>query len=155
MERADLALFFVYTYLLFKKITLYIVPSISPPLMKILVVDDDAINRLILQKLFEKERHTVLTAENGLEAMAILISEEGVNIVITDIMMPEMDGIELLAEIKLNDKTCKLPIIGFTAGDIDYFRSITPVSFDRLLPKPMNFHELYDITHHFVAQSTA
>jgi CheY-like chemotaxis protein len=120
--------------------------------MKILVVDDDAINRLVLRKLFEKEQHTVLTAENGVEALSILLTEDGVHIVITDIMMPEMDGIELLAEIKLNDRINKLPIIGFTAGDIDYFRSITPVSFDRLLPKPMNFHELYDITHQFVAQ---
>lgn len=118
--------------------------------MKILVVDDDAINRLILQKLFERERHIVVTAENGLEALAILIEQDDIHAVITDIMMPEMDGIALLAEIKLNDKINKLPIIGFTAGDIDYFRSITTVSFDRLLPKPMNFHELYDITHQFV-----
>ncbi|WP_373524128.1 response regulator [Aquiflexum sp.] len=122
--------------------------------MKILVVDDDAINRLVLRKLFEKEQHTVLTAENGVEALAILIAEEDVHVVITDIMMPEMDGIELLGEIKLNDKINKLPIIGFTAGDIDYFRSITPVCFDRLLPKPMNFHELYHITHQFVEQRT-
>lgn len=120
--------------------------------MKILVVDDDAINRLILQKLFERERHIVVTAENGLEALAILIEQDDIHAVITDIMMPEMDGIALLAEIKLNDKINKLPIIGFTAGDIDYFRSITTVSFDRLLPKPMNFHELYDITHQFVQE---
>ncbi|SMD43208.1 Response regulator containing CheY-like receiver, AAA-type ATPase, and DNA-binding domains [Aquiflexum balticum DSM 16537] len=120
--------------------------------MKILVVDDDAINRLILQKLFERERHIVVTAENGLEALAILIEEDDIHVVITDIMMPEMDGIALLAEIKLNEKISKLPIIGFTAGDIDYFRSITPLSFDRLLPKPMNFHELYAITNQFVQE---
>jgi two-component system chemotaxis response regulator CheY len=120
--------------------------------MKILVVDDDAINRLILQKLFERERHIVVTAENGLEALAILIEEDDIHVVITDIMMPEMDGIALLAEIKLNEKINKLPIIGFTAGDIDYFRSITPLSFDRLLPKPMNFHELYTITNQFVQE---
>lgn len=118
--------------------------------MKVLVVDDDAINRLILQKLFEREKHTVLTAQNGLEAIHKLQDEEDINIVITDIMMPEMDGIELLAEIKLNDKINRIPIIGFTAGDIDYFRSITSVAFDRLLPKPMNFSELYLIANEFV-----
>ena len=61
----------------------------------ILVVDDDAINRLILQKLFEKENNTVKTAQNGCEAMQLLNDESDFNIVITDIMMPEMDGIEL------------------------------------------------------------
>jgi two-component system chemotaxis response regulator CheY len=119
--------------------------------MKVLVVDDDAINRLILQKLFEKNNNTVFTAQNGVEALNILVEEDEIQIVITDIMMPEMDGIQLLSEIKLNDKINQIPIIGFTAGDIDYFRSITPISFDRLLPKPMNFTELYEIAHRFVS----
>jgi CheY-like chemotaxis protein len=118
--------------------------------MKVLVVDDDAINRLILQKLFEKENNIVFTAQNGHEAMRILSEESGFSIVITDIMMPEMDGIELLAEIKLNDRMSKIPIIGFTAGDIDYFRRTSPIAFDRLLPKPMDFYELYDIARDFV-----
>jgi two-component system chemotaxis response regulator CheY len=65
-------------------------------------------------------------------------------------MMPEMDGIELLAEIKQRDKTGQIPIIGFTAGDIDYFRSITVIPFDRLLPKPMDYIELYNIANQFV-----
>jgi two-component system chemotaxis response regulator CheY len=121
--------------------------------MKVLVVDDDAINRLILQKLFEKENNTVRTAQNGCEAMQLLNDESDFNIVITDIMMPEMDGIQLLAEIKLNDKINRIPIIGFTAGDIDYFRQISAIAFDRLLPKPMDFYELYDIAHRFVNKS--
>lgn len=121
--------------------------------MKVLVVDDDAINRLILQKLFEKENNTVRTAQNGCEAMQLLNDESDFNIVITDIMMPEMDGIQLLAEIKLNDKINRIPIIGFTAGDIDYFRQISTIAFDRLLPKPMDFYELYDIAHGFVNKS--
>jgi len=125
----------------------------QPIYMKVLVVDDDAINRLILQKLFEKENNTVRTAQNGCEAMQLLNDESDFNIVITDIMMPEMDGIQLLAEIKLNDKINRIPIIGFTAGDIDYFRQISAIAFDRLLPKPMDFYELYDIAHRFVNKS--
>ncbi len=118
--------------------------------MKVLVVDDDAINRLILQKLFEKENNVVFTAQNGQEAIQILSDESGFSIVITDIMMPEMDGIQLLTEIKLNDKINKIPIIGFTAGDVDYFRRTSPIAFDRLLPKPMDFYELYNIAKDFV-----
>ncbi|ERM84795.1 hypothetical protein P872_24100 [Rhodonellum psychrophilum GCM71 = DSM 17998] len=121
--------------------------------MKILVVDDDAINRLILQKLFEKDNNMVFTAKNGLEAMEILLRVPGFKLVITDIMMPEMDGIQLLAEIKLNKSVSNIPIIGFTAGDIDYFRKSSLISFDRLLPKPMDFHELFDIAKGFLNKS--
>ncbi|MDO9551330.1 response regulator [Rhodonellum sp.] len=121
--------------------------------MKILVVDDDAINRLILQKLFEKDNNLVFTAKNGIEAMEILLRVPGFKLVITDIMMPEMDGIQLLAEIKLNKSVSNIPIIGFTAGDIDYFRKSSLISFDRLLPKPMDFHELFDIAKGFLNKS--
>jgi CheY-like chemotaxis protein len=118
--------------------------------MKVLVVDDDAINRLILRKLFERENDEVITAENGCEAIQILSNSTDFQIVITDIMMPEMDGLELLAEIKLNDKISQIPIIGFTAGDVDYFREKSVIAFDRLLHKPMDFYELYDIAREFV-----
>lgn len=117
--------------------------------MKVLVVDDDAINRLILKKVFEKENDTVLTANNGIEALDILTKEHDFHVVITDIMMPLMDGIQLLAEIKLHDNISKIPIIGFTAGDIDYFKRTSAISFDRLLPKPMDFSELYSIAKNF------
>jgi two-component system chemotaxis response regulator CheY len=56
-----------------------------------------------------------------------------------------------LAEIKLNDKINKIPIIGFTAGDIDYFKKKSVIAFDRLLHKPMDFYELYNITKEFVS----
>ncbi len=139
----DIKLFFKYNIWIFRQFP-------KPPYMKVLVVDDDAINRLILQKLFEKENNLVFTAQNGQEAIQILREEPGFNIVITDIMMPEMDGMELLAEIKLNDKINKIPVIGYTAGDIDYFRQASPIAFDRLLPKPMDFYELYGIARDFV-----
>lgn len=117
--------------------------------MKVLVVDDDAINRLILKKIFERENDTVLTANDGEEALEILKKEPDFNVVITDIMMPKMDGIQLLVEIKLNDTISNIPIIGFTAGDIEYIRRTSLISFDRLLPKPMDFHELYGIAKAF------
>ena len=117
--------------------------------MKVLVVDDGAINRLILKKIFEKENDTVLTANDGEEALEILINEPDFHVVITDIMMPKMDGIQLLAEIKLKDEISRIPIIGFTAGDIEYFKSVSLVSFDRLLAKPMDFYELYGIAKAF------
>lgn len=113
--------------------------------MKVLVVDDDAINRLILRKVFEKENHEVSTASDGMEAIKILNSEVGFNLVITDIMMPHMDGLELLAQIKHNEKMQNLPIIGITSGNVEYFKKASRLSFDILLQKPMDFYEIYTI----------
>ncbi|PRY88900.1 response regulator [Mongoliibacter ruber] len=113
--------------------------------MKVLVVDDDAINRLILKKVFEKENHLVFTANNGVEAISILEGESGFNLIITDIMMPQMDGLELLAQIKLNEKIQNLPIIGITSGNIEYFKKASKLTFDILLQKPMDFYEIYAI----------
>lgn len=122
--------------------------------MKVLVVDDDAVNRLILKKVFEKENHTVVTAKNGHEAMDILVDEPDFSVVITDIMMPGMDGIELLSEIKLKDSINKIPIIGFTAGDVEYFKRISTVAFDKLLSKPMNYSDLYNIAKEYASRYT-
>ncbi|UJP65249.1 response regulator [Mongoliitalea daihaiensis] len=113
--------------------------------MKVLVVDDDAVARLILKKVFEKENHTVFTACDGIEALEILAVEKDFNVVITDIMMPNMDGLMLLSEIKKSSKMRSIPIIGFTAGNIEVYKRKSKDSFDELLPKPMDFYQLYNI----------
>ncbi|MGY6522859.1 MAG: response regulator [Mongoliitalea sp.] len=113
--------------------------------MKVLVVDDDAVARLILKKVFEKENHKVFTASDGIEALEVLALEKDFNVVITDIMMPNMDGLMLLSELKKSPKTRNIPIIGFTAGNIDSYKKKSKEVFDQLLPKPMDFYKLYDI----------
>lgn len=113
--------------------------------MKVLVVDDDAVARLILKKVFEREGHEVSTACDGIDALAVLARDADFNLVITDIMMPNMDGLVLLNEIKKNDTVSSIPIIGFTAGDIEYYRKSGKAAFDCLLPKPIDFYQLYDI----------
>lgn len=53
------------------------------------------------------------------------------NLLITDIMMPVMEGMQLLDEIKLNKTVSDVRIIGFTVGDIDFFRRSSLISFDQ------------------------
>jgi CheY-like chemotaxis protein len=113
--------------------------------MRVLVVDDDSLHLLILRKIFEKGNDLVVVAHNGVEAMEVLQNDNGFNIILTDIMMPFMDGVELLVNLKKSDKTNKIPIIGFTAGDVEYYRQTSPIPFDTLVAKPMDFWDLYNL----------
>ena len=80
----------------------------------ILVVDDNTDARLFLQRSLDDEYH-VLVAANGKEALQILSGRNHVSIIVSDVMMPEMDGIELFREIKSNINYSHIPVILLTA----------------------------------------
>ncbi len=113
--------------------------------MKVLLVDDDSVHLLILQKIFEKSNHEVVVARNGKEALQHLEFDSAFHVILTDIMMPVMDGVEFLEHLKASPRTSSIPTIGFTAGDVDFFRASTKSSFDSLVSKPMDFYELYNL----------
>ena len=86
---------------------------------RILVVEDDVRNIFALTSLFEPNGATVEIARNGIEALDALTrsqrSPAGVDIVLMDIMMPEMDGLTAMREIRKRAEWKKLPIIALTA----------------------------------------
>ncbi|MBF0543978.1 MAG: response regulator [Candidatus Riflebacteria bacterium] len=82
---------------------------------KILLVDDDMRNLFALGKVFEKKKMIVIKAEDGKKALAQLEKNPDVSIILTDIMMPEMDGYETIRTVRNNPKFRKLPIIALTA----------------------------------------
>ena len=81
----------------------------------VLVVDDDVRNLFALTTAFEKYNINTITAESGKEAMNILSENNGIDIVLMDIMMPEMDGYETIQKIRREHKNSTLPIIAVTA----------------------------------------
>ncbi|HSF44745.1 MAG TPA: response regulator, partial [Chitinophagaceae bacterium] len=81
----------------------------------VLVVDDDVRNLFALTTAFEKYQINTITAESGQEAMNILSEDPGIDIVLMDIMMPEMDGYETTQKIRREHKNTALPIIAVTA----------------------------------------
>jgi CheY-like chemotaxis protein len=110
----------------------------------ILVVDDDVRNLFALTTVFERFNINVVTAESGKEAINILNENPKIEMVLMDIMMPEMDGYETTQKIRREHKNSTLPIIAVTAkamkgdrlkcieaGASDYITK--PVKIDQLL----------------------
>jgi HAMP domain-containing protein/signal transduction histidine kinase/DNA-binding response OmpR family regulator len=81
----------------------------------ILVVDDDVRNLFALTTVFERFMINTITAESGKEAMEIISENNFIDIVLMDIMMPEMDGYETIQKIRREHKNNALPIIAVTA----------------------------------------
>src|SRR3954447_3035385 len=80
----------------------------------ILVVDDDPINRRLLARALDALGHTVVTASNGLEALEVLRVQEP-DVVLLDIVMPEMDGVAVLERIKADPQLRAVPVIMVSA----------------------------------------
>lgn len=113
--------------------------------MKVLLVDDDSVHLLILRKIFEKSNDEVVVARNGKEALQYLEFDAAFHVILTDIMMPVMDGVEFLEHLKESPRTSKIPTVGFTSGDVEYFRATSKNGFNRLVAKPMDFYDLYNL----------
>jgi CheY-like chemotaxis protein len=84
--------------------------------MRVLVADDDASTRLLIRRVLEMDGFEVLTARDGLEALAMLDAAEP-DILVTDYLMPGLNGLELCRAVASRGPVSFLPIIMLTAGD--------------------------------------
>jgi len=82
---------------------------------RVLVVDDDIRNTFALTTVLEDKEMEVFVANNGQEALTFLQQHSNIDIVLMDIMMPEMDGYEAIKRIRAQAQFRKLPIIALTA----------------------------------------
>ncbi len=112
----------------------------------VLVVDDDVRNLFALTTVFEKFNINTITAESGTEAMKILTENNKVDIVLMDIMMPEMDGYETTQKIRREHKNNALPIIAVTAKAMkgDREKCIEAGASD-YITKPLNMGQLMSL----------
>jgi CheY-like chemotaxis protein len=85
------------------------------PGKKVLIVDDDMRNIFALSTVLEDQEMVIVTADNGRDAIKILQNQSDIDIVLMDIMMPEMDGIDTMREIRRIPHLKTLPIIAVTA----------------------------------------
>jgi adenylate cyclase len=118
--------------------------SIRPPrsgnggTATVLAVDDSADNRELLGRYLAREGHTVLAASSGAEALQLL-QEEAVDVVLLDLIMPGMDGSEVLKHIKENSAWRAIPVIVISGRqDMDGIISCIEAGADDYLFKPFN-----------------
>ncbi|WP_373232612.1 response regulator [Cohnella sp.] len=113
---------------------------------KILLVDDDVRNVFALSSVLEHRQMTVIFAENGKEALSKLAEESDIDLVLMDIMMPEMDGYEAMIRIRDNADWKNLPIIALTAKAMKDDRSkCIEAGASDYITKPINTDQLLSL----------
>jgi adenylate cyclase len=104
----------------------------------ILIADDNRVNRLLLSRGLEQEGHTVVFAEHGREALDVLRSRN-FDLMLLDVLMPELDGYEVLAELKLDPHLRDIPVIMTSSLDeLDSVVKCVEMGAEDYLPKPIN-----------------
>lgn len=120
----------------------------------ILIIDDNAQYRSMLSEMLDVDGYHVLTAENGNLALKSL-EEARVDLVITDILMPEKGGVETI--IELRQKFPNLPVIamsgGGRTGNMDFLEIARNVGVQATLTKPIELDTLLDTVSQALSQS--
>jgi CheY-like chemotaxis protein len=118
-------------------------PNVDQSKINILIVDDIPLNVLLIQKMLGKFHYNLLTANDGQAALDTIASKD-VDLVLLDLMMPIIDGYEVLERLRAQEKTKNLPIVilsalnsnddvkrGFELGANDFITK--PIIMDKLL----------------------
>ena len=108
----------------------------------VLIVDDNEMNRDVLSRRLQREGYLVSTAEDGVKALSMM-SAEAYNIVLLDIMMPDMDGFETLTNMR-NLNNCKdIPVIMLTSvNEMDDVKKCIGLGANDYVLKPYNMDDL-------------
>jgi len=137
-------------------VTRYSLQDARDPLssLRVLLVEDNAVNRLLATRLLEKRGHRVAVATNGREALDAL-ENESYDLIFMDVQMPEIDGIEATVAIREREKANgnHQPIIALTAHAMkgDEERCLN-AGMDGYLSKPIRPQELDEILEKYVAR---
>ena len=110
---------------------------------KILLAEDNEVNQLVAKKIMEKAGLVVKIANNGLEALS-MIESEAFDLVLMDIQMPEMDGLEAAKKLRANPKFANLPVVAMTAHAMSGDRELSlAAGMNGHITKPINLAELF------------
>jgi CheY-like chemotaxis protein len=113
----------------------------------VMVVDDDAAIREVVEAVFEAEGYRVLTAADGAEALRLLRAGPEPGVILLDLRMPRMDG-RTFREMQLNDPSLAgLPVV-VISGDHDARRVAAELGSELLL-KPINLERLLSVVRRF------
>ncbi len=107
----------------------------------VLAVDDQSVNLRLLDAVLTPRGHRVISASSGAEALALLETED-VDLVLSDVVMPEMDGYEVCRRIRSNESTAFLPVVMITASGSEQRLNALMAGADDFITKPFDQSEL-------------
>ncbi|GAB6183163.1 response regulator [Thermodesulfovibrio hydrogeniphilus] len=112
--------------------------------MRILVVDDDKTTRKMLQLILKSKGYDVVTAENGMDGLQKLGLEQ-INLILTDMNMPYMDGIEFTKQVKNSPEYSNIPIVMLTTeADEEEKKRAYEAGVDDYLVKPATAEQIVE-----------
>jgi CheY-like chemotaxis protein len=126
--------------------------SIKPK--KVLVADDNQIILKLVRHILESDGHLVISAENGLKALKMAMQEKP-DLIVTDYLMPKMDGIELTKKLKAQLGSRYIPIIMLTAKNEDFQSSGIKAGADDYMTKPFNTKEFLAKANRLMGRSVS
>ena len=120
---------------------------------RILVIDDDDQILRMLHQVLEMEGHETTLASNGNKGLKIL-KETGADLIITDIIMPDKEGLETISELKENYPDLKIIAMsgGGTIDPDSYLKLAEKMGASRTLMKPFQREELLDVVNDLLSQ---
>jgi two-component system cell cycle response regulator DivK len=119
----------------------------------ILIVEDNERNLKLLNDVLELKGHRVLKAMTGEEGVR-LASEPGLDLILMDIQLPDIDGITALKRIRSNEQTAKIPIVAVSASVMPEDQQRIVVSgFDAFVAKPINLKSFLETVARFLPPS--
>ena len=122
-----------------------------PERKRVLCVEDNAVNMILVERIVEAEGHELIKAEDGPTALTIL-KETTPDIILLDINLPGIDGLELARRFKADERLAPVPLIATTAQVLvgDRERCLE-AGCDDYLPKPLDIRKLRQVMRNYLA----
>ncbi|HXG68215.1 MAG TPA: response regulator [Blastocatellia bacterium] len=117
---------------------------------KILLVEDDPDTRMVLTLLFEMEGFTVVDAEDGQEGY-LKACDEPPDLIITDINMPKISGLDLMKLVQQNAALAEIPVVVLSALERNYLKRAKELGAAATCQKPVEFDQILPLAASLVA----
>lgn len=117
-----------------------------------MIVDDDPQLMRVLTMFFDLEGYHVVQARNGREALDLL-GEYSPDLILLDLMMPEVGGEEVVKQVRANPKLQRVPVVIFTAAEMRE-DELKAAGADQFITKPFSLDGLRDTVHEAIRQAS-
>jgi two-component system, cell cycle response regulator DivK len=119
----------------------------------VVIVEDNAMNMKLLEQALTIAGYKTAKSSDG-DGLVEMAVESGARVVLMDIQLPKMSGVDLLKQLKADDRTNAIPVVAVTAfADPDSVSGFLKEGFDQVITKPISIRKLLDEVARYCAQA--